>query len=527
MAWLHTWVGLLSGWVLFFVFMTGSAAYFKDEITRWMQPDLPLRELIDIPPTLKMAQQAVHYFSQHARSDNRAIIVFPNNGGRSGALFRGYASDTWLKIHGDLDVHLDPITGNEALQEERTRTEGGQIFKDAHWKLHYLGEKFGVYIVGVAAILGLVAVVGGLIVHKKIFADFFTFRPGKGQRSWLDGHNVISVIGLPFFFMIIYTGLVEKQHVYVQAPKIFSAKEEVQGKEKEAEKPIPYSAIPIMPIISHAEMILGVGEIGQLTLNDLRADPAQNALKQRVVTVRRAWGTQYPFASRDNALQYDARTGQFVGGDEFGQAPDHKSLWWLVSAHRAWFAGAGLRWLLFVSGLFGCAMIATGLVLWSVKRHEKHARRGVAHVGLRLVDWLNVGTIIGLPIGIAAYFWANRLLPVSLSERADWEVRCLFLAWGWMLLYAAFRPAKRIWSEMLWLATAAFGLIPVLNALTTDKHLGITIFAGDWVLAGLDLTMLALALLFGFAALKLRRKQSASSPPYISRQVVTYGGTSG
>jgi uncharacterized iron-regulated membrane protein len=28
---------------MFFVFVTGTAAFFNDEITRWMQPELPLR----------------------------------------------------------------------------------------------------------------------------------------------------------------------------------------------------------------------------------------------------------------------------------------------------------------------------------------------------------------------------------------------------------------------------------------------------------------------------------------------------
>jgi hypothetical protein len=43
MAWLHTWTGLLAGWAMFFVFVTGTAAFFSDEVTRWMQPELPLR----------------------------------------------------------------------------------------------------------------------------------------------------------------------------------------------------------------------------------------------------------------------------------------------------------------------------------------------------------------------------------------------------------------------------------------------------------------------------------------------------
>ncbi|XOT98199.1 PepSY domain-containing protein, partial [Alcaligenes pakistanensis] len=42
MAWLHTWVGLVVGWILFFVFVTGTAGYVDDEITRWMEPERPL-----------------------------------------------------------------------------------------------------------------------------------------------------------------------------------------------------------------------------------------------------------------------------------------------------------------------------------------------------------------------------------------------------------------------------------------------------------------------------------------------------
>ncbi|WP_034388053.1 PepSY-associated TM helix domain-containing protein, partial [Comamonas composti] len=41
-AWLHTWSGLVVGWLLFFVFVTGTAGYFQHEITRWMRPELPL-----------------------------------------------------------------------------------------------------------------------------------------------------------------------------------------------------------------------------------------------------------------------------------------------------------------------------------------------------------------------------------------------------------------------------------------------------------------------------------------------------
>ena len=59
--------------------------------------------------------------------------------------------------------------------------------------------------------------------------------------------------------------------------------------------------------------------------------------------------------------------------------------------------------------------------------------------------------------------------------------------------------------ELFWFSAAAFALLPVLNALTTDRHLGITLPAGDWALAGFDLTMLGLGALCALLAVKVRR----------------------
>ena len=72
-----------------------------------------------------------------------------------------------------------------------------------HYTLH--GGLPGYWLVGWISMCMLVALISGVVVHKRIFKDF-TFRPGKGQRSWLDAHNATAVLGLPFLFMIGYTG---------------------------------------------------------------------------------------------------------------------------------------------------------------------------------------------------------------------------------------------------------------------------------------------------------------------------------
>jgi uncharacterized iron-regulated membrane protein len=100
---------------------------------------------------------------------------------------------------------LDADTGQRVTARD---TLGGEFFYRFHFQLHYMSAFWGRWIVSICTMFMLVAIVSGVITHRRIFADFFTFRPGKGQRSWLDGHNLCAVLALPYHLMITYTGLV-------------------------------------------------------------------------------------------------------------------------------------------------------------------------------------------------------------------------------------------------------------------------------------------------------------------------------
>jgi hypothetical protein len=92
--------------------------------------------------------------------------------------------------------------------------------------------------------------------------------------------------------------------------------------------------------------------------------------------------------------------------------------------------------------------------------------------------------------------------------RQVWEVRAFFSAWGLSLVYA-FLFQRRKWQDLLAIAAAALALVPVVNAFTTSRHLGVSLPAGDWVMAGFDLTCLASAALFGWMARKAARARKA------------------
>lgn len=51
--------------------------------------------------------------------------------------------------------------------------------------------------------------VSGVVIHRKTFTDFFTFRPDKKPRQLvLDLRNATGVLGLPFHFVISLSGLI-------------------------------------------------------------------------------------------------------------------------------------------------------------------------------------------------------------------------------------------------------------------------------------------------------------------------------
>jgi uncharacterized iron-regulated membrane protein len=214
----------------------------------------------------------------------------------------------------------------------------------------------------------------------------------------------------------------------------------------------------------------------------------------------------------ENMLVFDGAKGRLLENFQPGHYPSGAADHVMKGLHKGLFAHWFMRVLLIFMGIGGTAMIATGLLLWVNARASRLlAAKEPLHFGIRLVDRLNVGTIIGMPIAIAAYFWANRLLPVGLATRANWEVHAMFLTMAVMFVYPAFRPPAKARVELLWLCASVWLLLPVVNALTTTRHLGHSIPQGDWIMAGFDLTALACGVVAALCAVKVRRSQATAT----------------
>ncbi|MCS6305574.1 MAG: PepSY domain-containing protein [Nitrospira sp.] len=165
--------------------------------------------------------------------------------------------------------------------------------------------------------------------------------------------------------------------------------------------------------------------------------------------------------------------------------------------HFAQFGGSPIRWLYFIMGSASTLMIATGLILWTAKRQASLTSR----TGYRIVEVLNVATVAGLLMAVAAFFWANRLLPLALSDRSHWESHCFFIVWSLCLIHSLLREGSvRAWRDQLYGSACLLVFLPLLNGLTTNSHLMMTVPTAQWAIAGVDLTGLTVGALLGWAA---------------------------
>ncbi|HSC68244.1 MAG TPA: PepSY-associated TM helix domain-containing protein [Cellvibrio sp.] len=501
MSWVHTWAGLVVGWILFFVFLTGTLGYFDTEIDRWMKPELP-QDTATMAQSLaagearlqQKAQGAERWFiSPPTNRDNPNLRIFWQMPGKDGE--RGVSGNELLNS-----------TTGEALAGRATG--GGQTLYRMHYALHYLPSGVAYWIVGICSMFMLLAIITGVVIHKKIFKDFFTFRPQKGQRSWLDMHNLLSVSALPFHLMITYSGLIFFAFTYMPLivagsygtgadaeEKFFNDIFDESDKMERANSPANLASLSAMVAI--AESRWGANQVRYLDV----ANPGD-------ANARVSIGRQLDSPLRASPeLIFDGVTGELLNDKAAATSAPRTVRDTFLGLHEGLFADTGLRWLYFLSGLLGTAMIATGMILWTVKRRPAQLKQAKGpDFGHRLVESLNLGTIVGLPIAIAAYFWANRLLSVEFAARGDWEVHTMFLVWLAALIYPLTRKIMQGWVDLLWVAATAYGLLPVINALTTDRHLANSLAQGDWLFASVDLTFFVTGMLFALAAIKLQQR---------------------
>lgn len=528
MALLHTWAGVILGSVLFAIFWMGSLSVFDREFDRWMQPQTRLA-FSEGPPSLDDVVAPV--LKSVAAASPQLLVRLPTE--RVAHLQLAYRDADGQFV----TRAMDPRSGR--FVDDQGSFSGTGFFFPFHFRLHLNWLGLGYWLVGLASMAMLVLLVSGVVIHKKVFSDFFLFRPKKQlQRAALDLHNLTGVLGLPFHFLITLSGLIIFMQVYfpfahlgafgVGPAASVAFQKEATGRYARPPSGTPGALMSLDALIAKAEHIWPGG-----TASLVRVWHPGDA--NGYVEVRRSYAQDVTMNL--DQVYFDAGTGAVL--HRFEASPIMGIQRFISGMHFIQFDHWGLRWLYFFAGLSGCVMIATGFLFWLESRRASHAKRGLA--GVRIVEALTVGSVTGILCATAAYLVVNRMLPCDATfagqSRAELEVWVFYCAWLSTWMHAMWRradpisqPARKAWREQCWAIAVLALLAVVLNSVTTGDHLFRTLARGDWQVAGVDLMLLLCAAVSAWAARRVTRlsrsPNSARRPAGESRPAVKPSETS-
>ncbi|AHK16068.1 PepSY-associated TM helix domain-containing protein [Thalassolituus oleivorans] len=548
MAWLHTWLGLIFGFVLMICFFFGALSVFDREIDRWAIPDtrfdpqpMPSFDtmLLDVfertePDVAEYNRLMPIYHDPDAgdmtpRTELPADEYWAYTTHRDPVLLMGIGfrvpkplnTEEHNHIHGR--VTIDPRSGEEL--PSNSLKIGSDWFYPLHYSLNLNWNFIGFYIVGIAAFFMLVALVSGVWIHRKIFREFFTFRrEKKTQRATLDLHNMSGVVALPFHFFFALTGLIIFAAFYylpvtnTMLKPLHNMHETIEADTTglpHERSGIAASMASVDDMVSEAKRRWAArdmaGEVGFLMVHHVGD-------ANSYVSIYRAGSDRVSLVGE--GIHFKASNGEVLRED-----PPHSTAEsiaeFLTGLHLQHFEHWFLRWLYVLGGLLGCVCIATGFIFFTEKRKQQHAKNNSQ--GSRIVDAFAITTVTGIVIAAVTMLLANRLLPADMLNKGDWEKWIFCIALAFSFLHATLRsePVARgeknpAWREQCLLIAGLSIAAVTANWLTTGDHLIKTIFTNPyWAVAGVDLSLLAVAATSWKAASHLQpetnKKEDSSS----------------
>lgn len=487
--WFHTWFGLIVGALLFIIFWTGTLAVFDREIDRWTMPAtrLPVAQSLSADALMPVVRDLVEGSRgwRMILPDERVPVAEVQAGFADGAYVRRFVDPATLTI----------------LPDEGTAGATG-FFYPYHYNLH--SGAIGLFLCALAAVIMVALCVSGVIVHRKIFADFFTLRiVRKPQRTTLDLHNLSGVLFLPFLLMISFTGVAIFTYTYLPSAQAIMFKSDPQAMSAgyfsrgAAGKP-GGPTVALEPLRDRAAAYWGARP------NYVQIVHPGDA--NSYIELRPPNGRNISFSTE--AIWFDAATGARLGASP--STGTRRAYDFLYGIHLVQFDHWPLRWLYFFSGLAGCVLIATGMLFWVQSRRKRHQREG--RRGVRIAEAFAIATTVGPLLATLGFLVANRTLPIATPERTSTEMWMFHLVWIASAGHA-FARGHTAWREQAWMVAAGCGLALVLNTWTTDTGLFEAISAKLWHSAGVDLSLLTGAILAAWSAFKLRPAEKVSRMP--------------
>ncbi|WP_181885662.1 PepSY-associated TM helix domain-containing protein [Trinickia dinghuensis] len=491
--WLHTWTGIVAGLALFVAFVGGALTMFQDPISRWERP-----QARHVQPSIADVDRLTSaVLAAHPVAASRLGIMWPTAAMPDPTAF-WFEGRRWHYVA--LSRRTANGSGASALVSHDTPRLAA--FLD---RLHYALAlpPFGRYLMGAVSIAFGFALVSGLIVHlPRLTKDLFALRPGKNRkRFWQDAHNALGLFALPFYAMIAITGAFMCLTTVIVFVFNVAFGHELSAALPAMRSPVAQAAAPSREEASHAA--------------PLRAGQLLDAARRRVPDLDPKWITFVGYGKPDGfvevwgdvpnalgtqgAIALRLNTGAVMGNQTPGARDANHAIGSAIyGLHFGTYGGLTLRWIYFVLGLCGAAMVLTGNLMWLEARRKRDT--SMQPRAARNVARATVGVCVGTCVGIAAAFVGALCWPEVGAARSFGAALAVCLG------YSTLRTPIFAARDLLAVASLMSASIAIADALLTGDGLAFSIARHDWALAAIDLAALAAAILFACCARVAHRR---------------------
>ncbi len=213
---LHLWLGLLSGLVVFLMALSGCAYVFVDELKPIVYHD---RYFVQPEQKAKLPLSQLLAIAQNELGANIDITrIEINNAADRSVVFRSQKNNPDGLTHWDYfeyyyRVYINPYSG-QVLKVEDTKNEFFQLALSLHMRMLF-GEKVGHYVVGYSVLMFFIILVTGIIMwypknwKKKNVNESFKIKwRAKWKRLNYDLHKVLGFYAFFILLLTSVTGLV-------------------------------------------------------------------------------------------------------------------------------------------------------------------------------------------------------------------------------------------------------------------------------------------------------------------------------
>ena len=209
----HTWTGIIAGLALFIAFYAGAITIFKEPLTRWASPP-SATSLLPLSQTPVLITQALKAHPEAAKDFRIYLVDSEQVAARMGWEIAPEGSDGHDRA--GIRSYYATLDGAGILQSGEAHPSQLAEFIDVLHRVVGLpvDSEENRLIMGVIAALYSIALVSGVVILlPTLIKDFFALRLGRNlKRMWLDAHNVVGIVSLPFHLVMALTSVIFAFH---------------------------------------------------------------------------------------------------------------------------------------------------------------------------------------------------------------------------------------------------------------------------------------------------------------------------